>query len=359
MKNSIDLLIPGLSMSEVGKSSEVCTEMPLQWLLKRSHVILWADRIYVPRQEFETPVNPMIENRHISEAIERAIDELKKLQLIKPLSDDVQKRSTMEQDLIERLMEQDENILPRYLEKGENDGAILDMGVVCGGIEVCRPRMRAIYGALMTGEKLDAGVLFDDWQLQYLERTSRRSAGGNGFIEVNAFDALIPSVPMVPEEALYKRCLVCPKPELCGKKIELASMELVTEALETRDRPEVKQLRDVIRRTMAQCRKKVSKTGHSATVPHELRSQLQEGRKLVLEAFPKMQRWTILLGMVSAPMSLIDFMPGGLPNPFIATTAAVSAVGGGVEILKQKYSWITYLDQIKLKQRKSTDPQHR
>jgi hypothetical protein len=358
---SLNSLVHSYSFAGIGSGSScVPSNVSLEWLIMKPHILLWADNIYITNESFEHLVNGFEEDRVRQESINMVLDEFKKERVIN-LFDPNQYCKPALQYMIWNQVDEDKKRWGNRDVKFDPETGKGDLNNICiGNTKVCPTILSSIYFGMALARRLDSGCLFDSHILNICsQRFNEIEANTYSSPFVDVFGMIVPEVQALGDYVVHKACNTCANEEKCKSECLQQTEIMIGNLMDFRIRDEMKQTKDAIKKAIQLARNKSQ--DDPDMILKEFNKEVLECKKRMLDTLPKVNRWVQITAMLSAPLIYLgtnysDCLVSSMPE--IGATGLITKVGGAglaasiamdrsLSYLKSKYQWVNFLDELK------------
>jgi len=352
------VLVTGLAIGQEADVCQVCN-YDLDWLVRYPSVLIWADKIIVPKAIWEAASSGLYPGSEqypeLSKSI-KLIFEIARGEEIIDVRDPTSMISPVVKDEIGDQVEKDREqlakLFPEQITLGDDEKVPGQLFV--NGIEYCWPRIWTIYASFVLARAWDAHCLFSEKNLGYCKYkfglsgfTPGTEMGKiEGFHTV--FNSYVPNEMILPEYATTSRelCSKCAREQSCKDSYLIQLEKNVKEVLQWRDYDEIQQLKEITNQIVEK-RAKAGGVIDPADIRNDLEKQQNKLRRRLRLVFPKVRRWSNITTVLSIPVALAGFAAG---SPLITITggslAGLSqATKKVIEVLSSKYSWVGFVSK--------------
>lgn len=367
---SLNSLVHSYSFAGIGAGSScVPSNVSLEWLIEKPHILLWADNIYITNKSFEYLANGFENDRIKQESISMVLDEFKKEKVINLFDPDQYCKPALQYMIWNQVEEDKKRWWDQNITLDPETGKS-DLNNICiGSTKVCPTILSSIYFGMALSRKLDSGCLFDSHILDICSQRFKEidpATCASPFIDV--FGMIVPNVQVLGDYVVHNSCNTCYSEDKCKSNCLTQTEMMIGKIIDFRIRDEMKQTKDAITKAIQLARDK--NQTDSEIILKEFKNEVLECKKRMLNTFPKINRWVQITAMLSAPLIYLgsnysDSLVSGLPE--IGSAGLMTKVGGAglaaslamdrsLNYLKSKYQWINFLDELKEFNTKSRKP---
>lgn len=349
MKNNV--LVTGLG---IGVELDICgaCNSDFSWLINNPSNLLWADKIYISSEIWKSANSEYYKNENkLQKAISLILNIVSSEGLIEIFNpSDI--FSPSYKTLLDKKVDSDldflkKNSLIKYPDD-ENDHTF-DIN----GQSYCIPQISTLYLSLDLADHLNANCLFDDKSLNYFSFMDQETKKiKQDYQYAHAFKDLINS--KVPNQLIdhnyafnsEKQCTSCQKESTC-KDTYLIDIEKSTNSmLNYRNYDELHQLKNILEEIKKSANKSES-INDLEDIKKVFEHKAKKINKNINKAFPRIERWSELITMVSIPTALISGATGNVGISVVsASLAATSKLSQSyISYYKNKHNWIGFFNK--------------
>lgn len=322
---------------------QVCN-FDLTWLFENPQILLWIDRIVVTSEILHAIEDSRGIEGDLGKGLQITFSKLESAGLIelKKVSDAISRKRSKS---ILKHIEEDERILletfPEHIKRNEDDHLIVNRQNYCSAI------LWSIYASIELANKWNANLVLPPYAYNYLRYKNGISVAQKkddkiaGFNKI--FNTIVPKMSLFPHILFEKNnCSACAKMNHCRKNCLHEVEQNVKTILEWRLYDEFHQLREVLGKISKQVSENTEVSADdilNACLAEELKI-----RRRVKSIFPRVERWSNLVTILSVPMVVAGISVGSSTVASIgAATAGISTITNKyIETLKSGYRWVGY-----------------
>jgi hypothetical protein len=335
------LFVTGLALGIENDACQ-CSNYNVDWLFNYPSTLLWAKKIIVTKNIWETITNaryyPSLTNQKevaFGKAIKLIFEFLHSENIIEIVDIEGIITEDISNSIYDSIDSDIEILSKRYPQsfKQDEDGNYFKLN----NDQYCIPKLWTIYAGLILSRYYNANGIFSQYELNYFDFKYR--IGANKVEELkgklhafhNVLQLNLPNIS-IGHAYLFDQLEDCQKctHELKCKDTYLSEIEKnIKSIIKKRDYDEIQQVINLLN--------KIS----------EKRDFLDTGiNRRVKSVFPKIKRWSNLTTFVSIPVALSGLITG---NPFLTIPGGmVTGIAKGTEELlkyyENKYNWINFLN---------------
>ena len=346
------VLVTGMG---IGKELGVCDacNMNFSWLVSNPSTVLWADRICIPKNQFE--LHRKHPHEKIGVAISIVLNELYDQKLLELV--EIPNASTDIGKMIDCQVEADFKDMMRFfpeavkiLDKEKND----HHNIQIGDREYCLPYINSIYASRYLADTLHASCLFSESDYEFLkfkEGIAYQKAPERQYIGVlsELFAGMLPQASVLPEYALTRpeKCDTCAKHVDCQKTYEEDARKAICSYLKWREYDELYELRNEIDKILLE----QVLIGKDISLKEAKRALEERQRKIntnIQRRFPKIKRWTKLATILSTPATIVAAAGGNIPAAIVSAsmTGAAQVTEKMLELYESKSKWVGFINKM-------------
>jgi len=351
MKTS--LLIPGNSLTKCHYGENpTLSFVNTEWTFIRPHVLLWADEIFIEKDDFKNIVKNT-EDKVINESLKLVYDRLKKEGIIKTF-DALNFAPDYLKDAIDYQVTSDAERWKKYEPEVDKKTGKIDLNYICiNGMDICPPKLYSFYYSLSFSRLLNSECLLNTFEFELCKRRFGEVSKEYKFPDTNpfqiAFNTITPNIQILGSYAIHTQCDKCKNKKICQKECVEKTDEYLSIVLDLRKRDELRELKGII----TESKKRIKDDGDSIKkikiMSEEIQDRANKHKELILKTFPRLERWANITTAISLPISFA----ASASNEGLITLAGIGLAGasqGTKEILnclKSKYKWVTFYDELK------------
>ncbi|MFA5424627.1 MAG: hypothetical protein WC374_12305 [Phycisphaerae bacterium] len=354
------VLVTGYAIGLDVGPCQVCN-YDLDWLIDYPSVLLWADKILVPKTIWDV----IQQEKHprensVAKSCKLIFDVAKEagiVEIVEPstivtesLCDSIDMQIAEDVDNFRRLFP--DKVHTKSLAKPGADGPV---ETVIDGMGYCDVYLWSIYASLILARTWGVNCLFNNNTIHYLRYKFAMTAKPDGINLDRAqsfttvFQNYLPNDPIIPYYALHSegKCTQCKREKECNDSYLLDVEKRVRELLRWRDYDEILQAKDVLESIVASrdSHDGISDPKEIAKAFHEKQSKILKCTRLV---FPKAKRWANIATIISIPIAVAGIASS---SPLVtlsgAATAGIAQIGKEyLQYLESKYRWVGFLSSI-------------
>lgn len=352
------VMVTGLA---VGKDVGICQvcNFDIEWLLRYPSVLLWADKIIVPKAIWESAVSSEFPSEKKHPELNKCVKLIFEMANGEGIVDVIDPKETINDDIMESISEQAEkdreNLAELFPESVTLGGEKKVPGqMFIHGTEYCLPHIYTIYVNLILARNNDAHCLFSDSELAFCKYkfglSGIEKGGTKGKIEGfnSVFNAYMPNDSILPEYVTVKKelCAKCAKEDKCKDGYLRDVENNFKKLIKLRGYDEIQQIKEVTNKIV---NKRTESGGvlNSNEVLNDFREEQEKLRRRVRLVFPKVNRWANVTTILSIPVAFAGLATS---SPlFLVTGAGLAGISQGtkqvIEMLSNKYSWIGFTNK--------------
>jgi hypothetical protein len=344
------LQITGLALlCEAEKGSCSLCNYDFSWVFNYPSTLLWVDKIIL-----SPGILKIIDKEHYPDNLslykvlhmffdiagEYGLIEIKnpKGTLTADLKDKIKKQVKLDRTNLAKKF-------PEHIKKG--DITKVPGELLIGDYHFCSVHIEEIYFNLIMSRIWDTNLLLNDQSKEYLKYRfgnnlpniiNMKKNGIDAFAEI--FSSYIPELNIYPASS-QEKCTQCNQIINCRDK-ELKTIEKnIRTYIKYRDYDELQELKDVYNQIAI---KSAKTSSDSKDIINHFRAHERKLRKKMVRIFPKVERWSKLITIMSLPIAVVGI---STQNPLIGSIGAgiasiSTALGKYVEIMKSKQSWLFF-----------------
>lgn len=352
------VLVTGTALGIESGACQQCS-FDYSWLLHNPSVLLWADEVLVTRGIWD-----LISSGHVDAKNPEMADSI---QLIFQIADShgvikfIDSESVITEEVadsiyaqIDRDREMMLSVYPDSIQEGDTEAVPGELYI--NGLEYCLPYVFTVYAGFVLASAFNAQYLFDPRVYNYvrhkfgLERANEIQFPTEPISFSTVYNSIWPNHPIVPFYATHKdyskeqSCFDCSREMKCRTGY-LSWVEGAVEGLLTyRDRDEIQQMKLEIDHIIA-ARDSAGGSLNASDVLVAFDERQRVLRRRLYNTFPKIERWTNLATIISAPLGLHGVFTadpvtiGASASLFTASKATREAV----KWLASKYNWVSFI----------------
>ena len=353
------ILLTGLALGKDIGLCPVCN-FDFEWLLNNPTSLLWADKIIIPETIHQTIMDKKTssENTKLSESMKLLFEILDSENLI----DIIKLEDYINSDIANQIYEQtkkDVDILsemfPDIIKKGNQDKCPGEL--LIGKTHYCSSYVWQIYASLYISRKTNSQIIYTQESLNYLRYKFGASnklipnANTSNVIITDVFNALIPHVKIFSDFIFHTKayCEDCDRLNICENKYLKETETNINKIIEYRNTDELFQIRDGLNEIIhAKSEKNGILTQNDIKdIIDEYKTKSTNINKNMKKYFPKVQKWSNVATLITLPICIAGIISG---NPIISGVAGIAATSisstkAGIDLLKNKYSWVGFLEK--------------
>lgn len=349
------ILVTGMALGAEPdiEACQVCN-YDLSWLFMNPSTLLWADKIILTPKIYEAISNGWFpdENRNIGKAISAIFEKIECYDLIEKKKPSQIITPEIRDGIFEEIDNDRKNLsetFPVAIRQGDEED--VPGSIYVEEVEYCSPVLWTIYAGLILASEWGANVLYPDRSYNYLKykfgitphEIKSKKEKYKAFDEI--FSVLLPDEFLLPNVWYDPKCKSCKKESKCDSKAVDDIVSKTKNILEYRNYDEMYELREVVSQITNEKNNSTIISAEEIVKKFEKKEQKLKKRMNLL--FPKVQRWTNMVTILSLPAVVAGLSTG---SPTIASIGggigALSTVSNKyIEILKSKYRWLGFRNQ--------------
>ena len=344
-----DVLITGMG---VGKDFGVCDVSNMNYveLLLNPHVLLWADKICLPSNDY-------FRNEIIDKECKMVFEILEHNKLIKRYNAMDFSNTVSDNVFLEQAVEELTNLEkanPHDIKSGDREKVPFETFI--DDFHYCAPKVASLNAARYLASEINAYCLYgkdDEYYLRKRLASIQKSYLNQNVIQLNniykdLFSIKLPNDSILHEYGMHKGCVVCEKAHQCSDKYLIDVEKNLISYLTIRNHDEMKQLRIVIDTIINDSKSlTISDKEKNEFILRKIDNKQLSVRNNIYNLFPKAQRFANFVTSVSIPFTIYNVAANN-NNAAIAGSvlAGISIISeNAMKSYSSKNNWVSFIDR--------------
>lgn len=318
-----------------------CSSLDFTWLLEKPSTLIWADKISITDIAFKKILNSA--NTKIDKSIKLILEILESQNML----DIVKIDKKIREKVFKRTEIIEEEIIKQYIRKSNNTEKIeFIKEIQIGDFKYCLPYLVSLYRELEIAKIIKANCLFNEKDLNYIK--NKKIINNKQDIIGEIFKIYFPN-EIVLHNYLFdekNNCNECKKSSICND-IYLREIEKnMQKILKWRDYDEICVAKHEIDKII-KMKNRIGVYYDIQDVKKEFLIKQKEINKNIKKVFPRIKRWTELVGICCLPVTICSASTNNYKITIAsATTEAIAnGVKGLLNYYENKNNWVGFINK--------------
>lgn len=346
------VLVTGLGFASDMGICETCS-LNFSWLANNPSVILWADRLVMPKVSFE--VELMKKEDKNDKVVSMFLEMADNAGMIEKIDLSQMYQERVGEEIYEKMIQNKQKLMsafPQTIKKG-NPGVPHEIIIEDEGY--CGAWMSSIYASVKVAEELDANCLFSKREHTFLKymygienAELKREFISRAYKEI--FSLYMPEGLAIHNYAFNdeKQCEQCVHYDECKSSYLETTESAFEKMLRWREYDEIHQAKEEINK-IVKLKNQVTSEQDIKDIVQQFKERQDVINKNINKRFPKIERWTKMTTVIATPITIAAAVTGNVPLTIgsAVATGVAEATEQLLEVYKSKNNWVGFVNDLK------------